>query len=242
LTENLRIGTAGILFPYYSPAKAAWDFHLLEAAYPGRIDAGFCAGLALPSLHEDLLDGRPNQRDPVRYQQRVGALISHLRRTPQTVEKIDFETTWAGADFAPPTIWVHGNGRGTLECAFEHHLNWGLSIFHLGHKADPVLAQEFRQRFEPSPQQPKPSVALAVAGVCAESNAAAERLHDHSYGSVVQANIVGDPQRWQCELACLQERYQPDLIVVLDLCRHYPDRLAMYTLLAEAVGLPPAAA
>jgi alkanesulfonate monooxygenase SsuD/methylene tetrahydromethanopterin reductase-like flavin-dependent oxidoreductase (luciferase family) len=60
LTENLRIGMAGIQFTYYSPAKAAYDFHLLEAAYPGRIDAGFCAGLALPSLHEELLDGRPN--------------------------------------------------------------------------------------------------------------------------------------------------------------------------------------
>lgn len=236
LTDNMRIGTAGILFSYHSPAQAAYDFHLLEAAYPGRIDAGFCAGRS-PTLHEALLDGRPKQRDPARYQQRVGALVKHLRHTPQTVAQLDFDTEWTGADFGPPAIWVHGNRRGTVECALAHRLQLGLSLFHHGHCADPALVQEYRQRFTPSPEQPTPLVALALSGVCAESNAAAEQLHDHSYYASVHANIVGDQQRWQCELACLQERYQPDLIVVLDLCLHYQDRLAMYTLLAEAVGL-----
>jgi hypothetical protein len=167
----------------------------------------------------------------------VATLINRLRRTPQTVEKIDFETTWVSADYAPPAIRVHGNGRSALECALEHRLNWGVSLFHLRHSADPVLIDEYCQRFVPSAEQPKPVVALALSGICAESNASAEQRYDPSYGPSTKVNIVGDVQRWQCELACLQERYQPDLIVLLDLCRHYPDRLAMYTLLAEAVGL-----
>src|SRR5262245_62074995 len=48
LTERIRVGTAGILLNFYSPLKAATDFHLLEALYPGRIDAGFCAGGIAP--------------------------------------------------------------------------------------------------------------------------------------------------------------------------------------------------
>lgn len=237
LTDTIRVGTAGILFHYYSPAKAAFDFHLLEAAYPKRIDAGFCAGRCLPELVDDLLDSRPAHFAPEAYRRRVAALVNYLRRTPQTVDAVDWKNSWTGATYAPPAIWVHGNGRGACESALAHGLHWGLSIFHTDYAADPVLAHEFRQRFGSGAAQPQPLVALALAGVCAESNAAAERLYDPSYGHTVQANIVGDPRHWQAELACLQERYQPDLIAVLDLCQRYEDRLAMYTLLAEAVGL-----
>ncbi len=237
LTDSIRVGTAGILFHYYAPAKAAFDFHLLEAAYPGRIDAGFCAGRCGPELIDDLLDGRPDHFAPEHYRRRVASLIDYLRHTPQTVAEVDWKRTWVAASYASPEIWVHGNGRGALECALEHRLRLGLSLFHAGHCADPILAHEYRQRFVASAEQPKPFVALAVAGVCAASNTAAEQLYDTSYGVGIQANILGDPQRWQCELACLQERYQPDVIIVLDLCRGYEDRLASYTLLAEAMGL-----
>ena len=39
-TKNIRIGTGGILLPYYSPLKVAETFRMLEALYPNRIDLG----------------------------------------------------------------------------------------------------------------------------------------------------------------------------------------------------------
>lgn len=39
-TQRMRIGTGGVLLPYYSAFKVAEVFRMLEAMYPGRIDLG----------------------------------------------------------------------------------------------------------------------------------------------------------------------------------------------------------
>jgi luciferase family oxidoreductase group 1 len=39
-TRRLRIGTGGVLLPYYSAFRVAESFRMLEALYPGRIDLG----------------------------------------------------------------------------------------------------------------------------------------------------------------------------------------------------------
>ena len=36
----MRVGTGGVMLPYYSPLKVAEQFRMLEALYPGRIDLG----------------------------------------------------------------------------------------------------------------------------------------------------------------------------------------------------------
>jgi len=40
VTRRIRIGTGGILLPYYAPFKVAEQFSMLEALFPGRIDLG----------------------------------------------------------------------------------------------------------------------------------------------------------------------------------------------------------
>ena len=39
-TSRIRVGTGGVLLPYYSPLKIAEQFRMLEALYPQRIDLG----------------------------------------------------------------------------------------------------------------------------------------------------------------------------------------------------------
>ena len=39
-TKRIRIGTGGVLLPYYSALKVAEVFRMLEALYPGRVDLG----------------------------------------------------------------------------------------------------------------------------------------------------------------------------------------------------------
>src|SRR5712691_11220953 len=39
-TSRIRVGTGGVLLPYYSPLKVAEQFRMLEALFPGRIDLG----------------------------------------------------------------------------------------------------------------------------------------------------------------------------------------------------------
>src|SRR5262249_52023753 len=39
-TTRIRVGTGGILLPYYSPFKVAEQFRMLESLFPGRVDLG----------------------------------------------------------------------------------------------------------------------------------------------------------------------------------------------------------
>src|SRR6266705_1852697 len=39
-TSRMRVGTGGVLLPYYSALKIAEQFRMLEALFPGRIDLG----------------------------------------------------------------------------------------------------------------------------------------------------------------------------------------------------------
>jgi luciferase family oxidoreductase group 1 len=39
-TQRIRVGSGGVLLPYYTPFKVAEQFNLLEALFPGRIDLG----------------------------------------------------------------------------------------------------------------------------------------------------------------------------------------------------------
>src|SRR5947209_15452651 len=39
-TEQIRVGSGGVMLPHYSPLKVAETFTVLAALYPGRIDLG----------------------------------------------------------------------------------------------------------------------------------------------------------------------------------------------------------
>ncbi|MBM3384688.1 MAG: MsnO8 family LLM class oxidoreductase, partial [Betaproteobacteria bacterium] len=39
-TKRIRIGSGGVLLPYYSAFKVAEVFRMLETLYPGRVDLG----------------------------------------------------------------------------------------------------------------------------------------------------------------------------------------------------------
>src|SRR3954465_10235638 len=39
-TQNIRVGSGGVMLPHYSPLKVAETFSVLSGLYPGRIDLG----------------------------------------------------------------------------------------------------------------------------------------------------------------------------------------------------------
>lgn len=233
LTERIRVGTAAILLHFYSPLKAAYDFQFLEAAYAGRIDAGFCASWARPPFIEHLLDGRPDLRDPATYQRRAEIFIQSLRTTPE--DTVSNETAWVGAALAAPEIWVHGLGAGSAALAAEHGIAFSTALFQ--DQPTDTHVVNYRRNFRAQGTLSQPRVALTVTGVCAATNRQAQELVGHRRPSGHVPNIVGTPDHWLAELARLAAPYQPDDLIIMDLCNTYEDRLTSYTLLAEALGL-----
>lgn len=232
LTEHIRVGTAGILFNFYAPLKAAADFHLLEALYPGRIDAGFCPSGGGPELLDELMDGRPAWTREG-FAQRVELLVKHLRNTPATPNG---SWRWNAAQYQAPEIWLHGNGAYCAGLAAQHGLALGASLCHRPN-ADLQPLRQYREEFQSSGTLKRPRVALLVAGVCAATSERAQELAANRHLTAMHPNIIGTPTHWLTELERLHAAYQPDDILVLDLCGKYEDRLTSYRLLAEVTDL-----
>jgi luciferase family oxidoreductase group 1 len=176
VTGKIRVGAGGIMLPNHTPLKVAETFRVLHALFPGRIDLGL---------------GRAPGTDP-----RTAAV---LRRSREAVVVDDFperltellgyldddgppRTGFGGpiraipTNIPPPEIWLLGSSeaggsllaaqRG-LGFAFAHHINPEDSV---------RVLRRYREAFVPSERRRRPWAILALGVICAESDAAAERL------------------------------------------------------------------
>ena len=71
-TTRIRIGSAGVMLPHYSPLKVAEQFRVLDALAPGRIDLG--VGRAPGSDRRTALLLNPDPRAADRFPQQVQEL------------------------------------------------------------------------------------------------------------------------------------------------------------------------
>jgi luciferase family oxidoreductase group 1 len=192
-TERLRVGSGGVLLPYYKPFKVAEQFNLLEALFPGRIDLGLgrSGGSERHAPHALGLDPRRMQSD--------GAFAA-----------IDELLTWLGpgtdarpfADtFASPVVqgsaepWVLGTSPASATFAGERGLPYAFGGFLDPRGLVPALAA-YHQAFQPSPWLDRPRVNLAWYVQAAETEAEAHTLARSSEHWFVQTFLRGDNPRF----------------------------------------------
>jgi luciferase family oxidoreductase group 1 len=175
-TRSIRVGAGGIMLPNHTPLKVAETFRVLHALFPGRIDLGI---------------GRAPGTDP-----RTAAA---LRRSRQALAVDDFPEQLAELsryldDDAPPRagfsgtiraiptnvpspeLWILGSSEaGGALLAAERGLGFAFA-HHINPEDSARVLRRYRQAFVPSPRGEAPWAILALAVVCAETDAEAERL------------------------------------------------------------------
>lgn len=230
LTKKIRIGTAGILLYFYSPLKIAENFKLLETLFEGRIDLGVCRGGAVPYLAQALLDGRTRNLDLELYQEKVERLIKYLRGSSNLQS--------LSPDISIPEVWILGSGWNSVPTAANNGLAYSYSLFHKGFQDNPDILKTYQESFEAKSNIISVSLNnIAVAGICAETEAKADRLLEQHNNEFIVPSVVGNPRQCKNKLLELQERYGVDEIIFLDLCQEFEDRLHSYELLATELGL-----
>jgi luciferase family oxidoreductase group 1 len=264
-TARMRVGTGGVLLPYYSPYKVAEAFRMLEALYPGRIDLGI---------------GRAPGGD-VRTAQAVayGAGISpeHFPRQVQDLAGFLDGTLPAGHPFAgldaqpagpgAPQIWLLGSSDYSGALASELGLRFAFAHFISAHGADAVM-RAYRGQYRPSAREPAPVSLLCAFVICAKSGAEAERLaasidlrrlhmargidapvptleeaaahryteQERAYVRQQRARVVhGDPGAVREQLLALAEETQADELMILSITGDYESRRESYRLVARAM-------
>jgi luciferase family oxidoreductase group 1 len=183
LTTRMRIGSGGVMLPNHAPLAVAERFKVLEALYPGRIDLGIGRAPGTDPVTSIMLRRRQDIRDDDDFLERFQELL--LIERGGYPDNHPFRNVRAmPADVALPPIFLLGSSDYSAQLAAS--IGAGFSFAHHFATHDPVHAMTvYRDNFRPSPALEKPHAILAVATVCADSEAQAERL-----ASTIDLNFV----------------------------------------------------
>jgi len=263
-TSRMRVGTGGVLLPYYSALKIAEQFRMLEALFPGRIDLGIGrAPGGDPRTTLALLDGEYEGAE--RLPQQVQDLIGFLGRSLPPGHP--FAAVRAQPEGGTsPELWLLGSSDYSGALAAQLGLRFAFAHFISAHGGDAV-ARAYREQYLPSPREPKPWSLVCAFVICAKTRAEAERLaasidlrrlhmakgidspvptleeakayryslQERAYIEEQRARLVlGDPGEVREKLLELKESFAADEIMVVTITGDYESRRTSYRLVAEA--------
>jgi luciferase family oxidoreductase group 1 len=257
-TRRLRVGTGGVLLPYYSAFRTAETFRMLEALYPGRIDLGI---------------GRAPGGDARTAQAVGGGRFPDAERFPQQVWELTalLEGKHHPARLQPevdtvPEVWLLGSSDYSGALAAELGLAFAFAHF-INPRGGDAVARAYREMFKATETRPTAQVIVCTFAIVSETDDEAERLaasidlrrlhmalnidspvptleeaarHRYSdeerryvLGQRARA-LIGGPQKVREELLQMAERYAADEVMVLTITGDYDSRRRSYELLIGA--------
>jgi len=266
-TQRIRVGTGGVLLPYYSALKVAEVFRMYEALFPGRVDLGIGRApggslLTAQAMNAEAFMGE--ERFPTLVQEVVGYLDDTL---PPEYPYHAVKAMPAGE--SSPEVWLLGSSDYSGALAAYLGLRFSFAHF-INAPGGEVVLRSYREQFRASHRERRPYCMLAVFVICAATHEQAERLassidlrryqmtlgidapiatieqalafaYTEQARAVVQREraraVIGTPQAVKERLLALREQHQADELMVISITGDYPSRLRSYELLAHAFAL-----
>ena len=263
-TSRIRVGTGGVLLPYYSPLKIAEQFRMLEALFPGRIDLGIGrAPGGDPRTALALADGEYPGAE--RMPQQVQDLVGFLDRTLPPGHPFAAVRAQPTGDTSPE-IWLLGSSDYSGALAAQLGLRFAFAHFISAHGGEAV-ARAYRDQYQPSEREPQPRSLVCAFVICAKTGEEAERLaasidlrrlhmakgvdapvptieearayryspQERAYIEQQRARLVhGDPGEVREKLLELKEKFAADELMIITITGDYESRRTSYRLVAEA--------
>jgi luciferase family oxidoreductase group 1 len=173
-TTRIRVGSGGVMLPNHAPLMVAERFKVLEALFPGRIDLGIGRAPGTDPLTSYLLRRRQENTEADDFLERFQELM--LLENRAFPEGHPLHAVHAmPKDVALPPIWLLGSSGYSAQLAAM--VGMGFSFAHHFSDLDPAGPMlGYREQFKPSPALARPYAILGCAAVCADTEAAAERL------------------------------------------------------------------
>jgi luciferase family oxidoreductase group 1 len=173
-TSGIRVGSGGVMLPNHAPLMVAERFKVLEALFPGRIDLGLGRAPGTDPVTSYALRVRQDPRAGDDFLERFQELL--LLERGGFPDGHPFRNVRAvPSDVTLPPIWLLGSSGYSAELAAA----FGLGFAFAHHFADYDAASamlNYRERFKPTPMQPRPYAILATAAIAADSDVEAERI------------------------------------------------------------------
>ncbi|NML29283.1 LLM class flavin-dependent oxidoreductase [Paraburkholderia antibiotica] len=267
VTKRIRIGSGGVMLPYYSPFKVAEQFMMLEALFPNRVDLGVGRAPGGDMRTAQAVAAGAYNRGEI-FPQQVAELVGLMHGT------LSDDHVAQGVLLQPqidtrPQLWMLGSSEFGGQLAAKLGIRFAFAHFINAHFGKQV-ALAYRERFQPGNEAAQPYLAAAVFVICADTEQEAADLEkavdlrrvQMAYGlnepiptieqGVTQEygereeliiarekprSIIGTPETVTARLTELQEQFQADELMVLTVAASYRARLRSYELLAEAFEL-----
>ena len=266
-TTRIRVGTGGVLLPYYSALKVAEIFRMLEALFPDRIDLGIgrAPGGDLATA-QALSNGQYQAAD--HFAEQVQDLVGYLDDAlPPGHAYARVKATPAGP--SSPPIWLLGSSDYSGALAAALGLRFAFAHF-ISARGGDLVTRAYRERFQPSAREAKPHAVVCAFVICAETAVEAERLaasidlrrlhmaqgadtpipataealayayapHERDYVQQQRARtIIGAPAQVHERLLKLRDAFDADELMILTITGDYESRIRSYELLARELNL-----
>jgi len=265
-TKRIRVGTGGVLLPYYSPFRTAEAFRMLEALYPGRIDLGIGRAPGGDARTAQAVNGgRFPESD--RFPEQVWELVGHLDGTlpaDHPFKRVRLQPEVSGA----PQVWLLGSSDFSGALAAQLGVRFAFAHFINARGGDEVCLS-YKKDFRPSASCSEAETIVCTFLICGEDDAEAERLagsidlrrlhmalnidspvptaeeaarhaytpEERQYVTGQRARaIIGGPQKCRRELEEMAARYGADEVMVLTITGDYDSRRRSYERLIEAMN------
>ncbi len=178
-TEQIRVGSGGVMLPNHAPLVVAEQFALLEAAFPGRIDLGI---------------GRAPGSDPVTswaLRHGAGGVDDEaVARFPEYVDNVLAMMEPAGVGLAlrggqhvlkatpvaqtVPQVWLLGSSDYSARLAAAKGMPY-VFAHHFSGSGTAEALELYRSTFQPSPELDEPRTFLTVNASVADTVEEAQR-------------------------------------------------------------------
>ncbi len=264
-TQRIRLGSGGVMMPNHSALKVAENFKMLEALAPGRIDLGMgrapgtdrlTASVLNPSnqfREQDFIEQLADLQDYFHDTATPGTIQERVRAIPavQTIPEL-----WLLSSSGQSGLFAAHFGMGL---SFAHFINPAG-----GAQAVELYRSKFRPSADmPEPQANV--AFFAFCSEDEEKIRQHEALMQYRFlqlergGSLVSVNyediknetytlaeqerlkyhkkrmVTGTPDEIQEKLTRMASVYQVDELMIVTIAEDFDDRLASYSLMAEAM-------
>ncbi|HZQ73253.1 MAG TPA: LLM class flavin-dependent oxidoreductase [Burkholderiales bacterium] len=263
-TRRIRIGSGGVLLPYYSAFRTAESFRMLEALYPGRVDLGIGRAPG-GDLRTAQAVGGGHAPGAERFPEQVWELVGHLDGAlpdEHPFKRVRVQPEVPGA----PEVWLLGSSDYSGALAAQLGLPFAFAHF-ISARGGDAVCRFYRDRFQPSAREPRPRVIVCTFAICAQSDGEAERLAAsidlrrlhmalnvdapiptteealaHRYSDEERRYVLGQraravlggPQKCRDEIEAMAARYGADEVMLLTITGDYDSRLRSYELIMQA--------
>jgi luciferase family oxidoreductase group 1 len=168
VTQRIRIGSAGVMLPHYSPLHVAEQFLVLEALAPGRIDLGLGRAPGSDGRTAFALNPLANER-PNQFPGDVRDLIAWTSGQP-LADGHPFRLVKAHPlSETAPEVWMLGSSDYGAQVAAHFGLPYAFAWFFTDGRGGAEALDIYRRLYKPSQRHPEPHTALCVWALAADT-------------------------------------------------------------------------